>query len=152
MTDGGHAATACHIALPDHYRQHDFFEFHQRDPQGVAERVVDQTLSKGLIWQGQPAALTLGFDDSGVTATLDIDGGHAPADGLAALAGRMLGLDQPIAAFEQAHAAHPQLGRLIARQRGLRVPVAASPFEALSWAVTGQQISLCAAVALRRKS
>jgi DNA-3-methyladenine glycosylase II len=33
----------------------------------------------------------------------------------------------------------------------LRVPQSASPFEALSWAITGQQISVSAAISLRRK-
>jgi len=30
----------------------------------------------------------------------------------------------------------------------LRVPVAATPFEALTWAITGQQISVAAAVSI----
>ncbi len=67
------------------------------------------------------------------------------------LARRMLGLMQPVAEFERTHARHPQLGPLIARNRGLRVPLAPTPFEALSWAITGQQISLGAAVSLRRR-
>lgn len=67
------------------------------------------------------------------------------------LARRILGLMQPVAEFERTHARHPQLGPLIARNRGLRVPLAPTPFEALSWAITGQQISLGAAVSLRRR-
>jgi len=43
------------------------------------------------------------------------------------------------------------LAALIARHPGLRVPVAATPFEALTWAVTGQQISVGAATSIRRK-
>jgi DNA-3-methyladenine glycosylase II len=63
----------------------------------------------------------------------------------------MLGLTQPVDEFEKTHARHPQLGALIARQAGLRVPLAASPFEALTWAIIGQQISVSAAVSIRRK-
>jgi DNA-3-methyladenine glycosylase II len=63
----------------------------------------------------------------------------------------MLGLDQPVGAFAAAFLAHPQLGPLIARHPGLRVPQAATPFEALTWAVTGQQVSVHAAVSMRRK-
>ena len=40
---------------------------------------------------------------------------------------------------------------LIRANSGLRVPVAASPFEALTWAITGQQISVHAATSLRRQ-
>ena len=64
---------------------------------------------------------------------------------------RMLGLTQAVEAFEAAFASHPHLGPLIARQPGLRVPLAATPFEALVWAVAGQQISVTAALSLRRK-
>ncbi len=63
----------------------------------------------------------------------------------------MLGLTQDIEAFEAGCRDHPQLGRLVMAQAGLRVPVAASVFEALTWAVMGQQISVAAAVSLRRK-
>jgi DNA-3-methyladenine glycosylase II len=64
---------------------------------------------------------------------------------------RMLGLTQGIEMFEERYRDHPQLGILIARQPGLRIPATATPFEALAWAITGQQISVGAAVSLRRK-
>lgn len=64
---------------------------------------------------------------------------------------RMLGLTQRIEDFEQAYRDHPQLGPLIARRPGLRVALSATPFEALTWAVTGQQISVRAALSLRKK-
>jgi len=40
---------------------------------------------------------------------------------------------------------------LLATQAGLHVPAAPTPFEALSWAIMGQQISVAVAVSLRRK-
>ncbi len=144
-------STPYRLALPPHYRACDFFEFHERDPQGVAEQVVGQTLRKGVVWKGHPSCLTLRFNDHEILAALDIDGTGTAPDDVIPLARRMLGLDQPVEAFEHAHATHPQIGRLIARNTGLRVPLAASPFEALTWAVTGQQISLNAAVSLRRR-
>lgn len=86
-------------------------------------------------------------------AALTIDGaaGAGCAVRFEAMVRRMLGLGQDVDAFERQHRHHPQVGALIARQAGLRVAVAATPFEALTWAVTGQQISLGAAVSLRRK-
>jgi DNA-3-methyladenine glycosylase II len=63
----------------------------------------------------------------------------------------MLGLQQNIAEFERTFHAHPELGSLIAKNPGLRVAVAATPFEAISWAITGQQISVSAAISIRRK-
>ena len=64
---------------------------------------------------------------------------------------RMLGLAYPPSALAQAHGQHAQLGPLLARQAGLHVPAAPTPFEALSWAIVGQQISVAVAVSLRRK-
>ncbi len=52
--------------------------------------------------------------------------------------------------FERHFSSDPQLGKLFARQRGLRIPLTPSPWEALAWAIMGQQISLKAAVSLRR--
>lgn len=142
----------CTIALPHDFRAHDFFEFHGRDALRVAECVDGRTLRKGLVWAGRATCLTLALHERQVAAELAIDGLAAgEAFALENMVRRMLGLTQPVAAFEQAHRAHAQLGPLIAAHAGLRVPLAATPFEALTWAVTGQQISLGAAVALRRK-
>ena len=99
----------------------------------------------------QVATETLG-PGARVTATLAVDGGPRPAAAaVQALVSHLLGLDQPVAEFAAAHGRHPQLGPVIARLPGLRVPQTATPFEALTWAVTGQQISVAAAVSLRRQ-
>ncbi len=45
----------------------------------------------------------------------------------------------------------PQYGQLIEKQRGLRIYQSASAFEALVWAIIGQQISVHAAIAIRRR-
>ncbi len=141
------------LDLPADFRPEDILEFHRRDRSGMAERVQDRMLQKGIAWDGHPACLYIRFDKEHAEVALSIDGEPAGLDdqALLAMAKRMLGLTQPIAAFEEAHRAHPQLGRLIERQKGLRVALTATPFEALAWAITGQQISVTAAVSLRRK-
>lgn len=141
------------LALPAGFRPQDILAFHRRDPQPTAERVGDAELEKGLLWWTSAARLSLRFTAQQVHADLHVDGTVPDSDQalLAAMVGRMLGLSQQVEAFEQRHAQHPQLGALIARHPGLRVPVAATPFEALTWAITGQQISVAAAVSLRRK-
>ncbi|WP_137975040.1 DNA-3-methyladenine glycosylase [Pseudomonas sp. F(2018)] len=140
------------LPLPADYRVGDLLNFHRRDAQAVAERVSEAGLDKGILWQGAPACLGMRFAAGQVRVTLEVDGVVAgdPAP-LRTLAERMLGLTQPVAAFEAAQAGHPLLGGLIAANRGLRVPQSASPFEALSWAISGQQISLPVAISLRRK-
>jgi len=143
----------CQLPLPPAYRIDDLLAFHRRDQQAVAERVELDAIDKGLIWQGQPAGLHLHFAAGRVDASLSLDGEPQAGDqaALTSLVRRLLGLDQPIVAFEAIYRDHPQLGPLLAARPGLRVPVAATPFEALSWAITGQQISVQAAVAIRRK-
>lgn len=144
---------SCTVPLPPAYRPGDILAFHRRDPHAVAESASDTALRKGLVWNGRPACLEVHFQPERAEATLMIDGAADAecAARLEAMLQRMLGLTQDIEAFERQHRTHPQVGALIARQAGLRVALAATPFEALTWAVTGQQISLGAAVSLRRR-
>jgi len=146
------ASTALTQPLPADFRPADLLVFHKRDASQTAERVEGATLHKGLLWQGHPACLRLTLDARTVDAELAVDDAPGPsADELQTLVRHLLGLDQPVAGFVAAHRDHPELGPLIAQLPGLRVAQAASPFEALSWAITGQQISVAAAVSLRRK-
>lgn len=143
----------CSIPLPANFRLDDMLAFHRRDTQEIAERVSDAGLQKGILWREAAASLHISFGDGQADATLSIDG-QVSNDGQSAFEAmvlRMLGSAQGIEEFEKRYHDHPQLGPLIARQPGLRVAVAATPFEALTWAVTGQQISVSAAVAIRRK-
>ncbi|MGZ4970388.1 MAG: DNA-3-methyladenine glycosylase family protein [Methylobacter sp.] len=144
---------SCQLPLPDDFRSDDMLKFHHRDVLAVAEVVDANSLRKGMLWNGSPACLTIGFEESSAQVELAIDGISVVGDteALCKLAQRMLGLDQPIEEFELRYRHHPQLGILIASQSGLRVPVTASIFEALSWAIICQQISVSAAVTIRRR-
>lgn len=144
---------ACTLPLPANYRVTDILSFHARDTLSVAEAVDADRVRKGIVWQGSPACLTLRFSSQCAEVELSIDHPSASfeADALSTLALRMLGLNQPIAVFEESVSQHPQLGMLVKKQTGLRVPVSASAFEALTWAITGQQISVAAAISIRRK-
>ncbi len=178
MSASGVLRLACVLPLPAPYRAAEFLAFHRRDPQGVSERIDGDTLHKALLWRGRPARLEIRLCTGRAEVALEVDAdavagvaGHVPdtagltdglTDGLtsghtaelaalSALARRMLGLDQDVETFERRYRGHPQLGPLIAARPGLRVPQAVTPFEALTWAVTGQQISVAVAVALRRR-
>ena len=142
----------CLQLLPQPYRWAEFLVFHGRDARQRSELLLAQQrrLYKALIWDGRPALLVLDWDAQQVQARL-----HGPGAGgeerLQAMLKRMLGLAYPPAALERGQAAHPELGPLLAAQAGLHVPAAPTPFEALSWAIMGQQISVAVAVSLRRK-
>lgn len=155
--------------LPPHYRLQELLGFHQRDSEQLAEQLVQQgaqtRLRKGLDWQGQPAWMELCWEGAAADreaplqlhATLYLPQkpqADTSADTSARWAGvvrRMLGLAYPPAALEAAHGEHPQLGHLLRAQAGLHVPAAPTAWEALTWAITGQQISVAAAVTLRRR-
>ena len=146
-------ALHCSLDLPPGFRVADILKFHRRDTQAYAEKVLGDTIVKGLVWRGMPASLTVAFGEGRAEARLDLDGALDAGDAacLPGQVGHMLGLRQAVEDFEQRHAGHPVLGVLLQRQSGLRVPVAATPFEALTWAIAGQQISVGAALSLRRK-
>jgi DNA-3-methyladenine glycosylase II len=143
----------CSLELPNHFRTNDILSFHNRDALAIAESVDDHSLRKGLLWNNQAACLAIRFNKNSADAELVIDGlaNANDVDVLYGMVRRMLGLTQQIENFEQSYRQHPQLGVLIAQQPGLRVPTSATVFEALSWAITGQQISLSAAISIRRK-
>lgn len=143
----------CRLPLPADFRQQDFLAFHARDPHRRAERIGPDSMEKGFIWQGQAVRLHLHFDNGTVGLQLsksaEASAGAPPERDLRPWASRFLGLDQPITAFEACWRGHPLIGPLITATPGLRIPQTATPFEALSWAITGQQISLAAALSLR---
>ena len=75
-----------------------------------------------------------------------------PADPrLAEPVGRFLGGSFDLAGFERFAADDPVLARVVSELRGLRPALAPDPFEMLVTSVTAQQVSLRAALAIRRR-
>lgn len=141
------------ITLPNNYKIEDFLNFHRRDFLAVSERVTVNGIEKAIVWLGNPAVLKFTFVDSQVSVSLNIDGDlkNDQREDLFAKARHMLGLDQDIESFESAHSSHEHLGKLLYLQGGLRIPQASSMIEAITWAIIGQQISLNAAISIRRR-
>jgi DNA-3-methyladenine glycosylase II len=140
------------IPLPPGYRMADVLAFHARDAEGVAEQVRGAGFCKGVMLQGVPLRFDIAFDARVAHCTLTADG-----DLTAALFARaqealpgMLGLRIDPAPFAEAVNGDPLFGPLVARTPGLRIVQSASVFEALTWAIIGQQINLPFAIALRR--
>jgi DNA-3-methyladenine glycosylase II len=141
------------LALPPDYRGEHAFAFHGRDTEGFAERIEGQRIRKGVMLDGVPVVLEIDLGTQPGHALCSVDAaGDAPGPGadLNGMLLNILGLRIAPEAFE-AEAAHDALfAPLLARQRGLRIIQSASIFEALSWAIIGQQINLSFAIALRR--
>ena len=143
------------VTLPIDYNLADFLSFHQRDSQEFAERVAHNTLEKGLIWQQQPACLSIHFTAEQAHAQLLLDSDQvntsARLKDWSSWLEYFLGLQQPTQSFFKQHRQHAELGPLIQRHPGLRVAQVSSPFEAITWAIIGQQISVAAALNVRRR-
>jgi AraC family transcriptional regulator of adaptative response / DNA-3-methyladenine glycosylase II len=134
------------LRLPKGYRKREILDFFGRDKESISERVRSDGLTKCFEADGKPIAVDITF--SGPTAVCSTDEGSSYAAHRAVV--RMLGLGSDAESFERQFAGDELFLGLIRHQRGLRIPLTAQPWEALGWAIIGQQISLQAAVALRR--
>jgi len=137
------------IPLPAGYRPADAFAFHGRDADALAEQVDADAgrIRKGVLLDGVPTVLDITLRADRAACVIDSDG--AAADRHDALV-NMLGLRIDPAPFEHAVRDDVLFGPVVARQPGLRVIQSATVFEALTWAIIGQQINLPFAIALRR--
>jgi DNA-3-methyladenine glycosylase II len=141
------------IELPPSYRRRDAYAFHGRDAEGLAERIEGERIRKGVMVDGRPVALEidLGAQPDRALCTVDISGdGAITEERLGDILRNMLGLRIPPEPFEAAVADDALFAPLVARERGLRVIQSATIFEAMTWAIIGQQINLSFAIALRR--
>lgn len=140
------------LDLPPGYRTRDVLAFHSRDAEGLAEQVRPDGLRKGVLLGGTPVVLDVDFGPGRAACSVDADGETGPA--LVAQAREallnILGLRIDPAAFAAFAHEDPALGPVVARQPGLRIVQSATVFEALTWAIIGQQINLPFAIALRR--
>jgi DNA-3-methyladenine glycosylase II len=140
------------IALPPGYRSGDILAFHGRDAEGLAEQVGPDRIRKGILVAGVPVLLDVGFGAASASCTIAADR-KLPAAARAqvdAALQSILGLRIDPAPFLEAVRGDPLLGALALRQPGLRIVQSATIFEALTWAIIGQQINLSFAIALRR--
>ena len=144
------------LDLPANYRLHDILAFHSRDTESVAEEVSDTRLRKGMMLDGVPVVLAVVIDSALVptsaSCTVHADGklSKAAQQRVREAALSILGLridPEPFCAFA---AKDDMFGPLTVAQPGLRIVQSATVFEALTWAIIGQQINLSFAISLRR--
>jgi DNA-3-methyladenine glycosylase II len=140
------------LPLPANYRLHDVLAFHSRDTESVAEEVSAERLRKGILLDGVPVVLDIALSPASASCTVHADGKLAKAaqEQVREAALSILGLridPEPFSAFA---ARDKMFGPLTRSQPGLRIVQSATVFEALTWAIIGQQINLSFAISLRR--
>lgn len=140
------------IALPAGYRADWVLSYHGRDPDGLSERVVDRTVTKLLVPSGRAIRLDITLHEAHAALTADPgDVTDAEAISLSASAARMLGVSGDVSGLEALAAQDENVTRLLSRcGPGLRLPQTAGVFEAMCWAIVGQQVNLRFAGQLRR--
>jgi len=142
------------LALPRAYSPADAIHFHGRDKEKASEVVTDLGLRKGILLGDAPAVLDIEIEPSKKNAvcTVAVDGEVTDDMRIQAadIVRGLLGLRLDPRSFAAFVAADPVFGPLTKRQKSLRIVQSASVFEALTWAVMGQQINVSFAVTLRR--
>jgi AraC family transcriptional regulator of adaptative response / DNA-3-methyladenine glycosylase II len=147
------------LALPKDFLPGPTLRSWGRDAASLTERVDGSRILRTLRSQQAGAALVeielaSGAARCRVEAERPIDPGTVRA--AHRVARRTLGMVDghggavEVGAFERRLLRNRATARLVARRRGLRIPLTADPFEALTWAVLGQQVNLAFAFTLRR--
>jgi DNA-3-methyladenine glycosylase II len=150
------AVTTVHtftLALPPHYDPADALAFHARDTEALAERVdrlPEPRIRKGAVLDDVATLIDIRLPDGEAHCTVDTGGAALDDERAREAVTGMLGLRIAPEPFVQAVEDDALLGPVVRRRPGLRVIQSATVFEALTWAVIGQQINLPFAIALRR--
>ncbi len=146
------------LILPTDYPLRQILPYLGRDRQSLTEQVCDQRYTTVLAVENPPAEPIA----VGIAVTFASGVAHCQITALSTLTSaakaqlhtqllRILGLTHHPARFEAQVSSIPDLAPLVAGQHGLRVPLIADPFDALVWAITGQQITLAFTYTLRRR-
>lgn len=149
---GGGAEHEFTLRLPRSYRPQDPLAFLGRDPDSPSERANGRHGATAVRVDGTPGVLRLEFVQGGVRCRL-VARRAVPGAAVREAHGivcRILDLGSRPGSFERRLAREPSLASLVRGRRGLRLPGTATVFEALTWAVLGQQVNVAFAAALRR--
>jgi len=147
------------LALPRDFLPGPTLRSWGRDPASLTERVDGHRILRTLRSEQAGAALVeIEIADGLARCRVEAERPIDPSTVRAAhrVARRTLGLVDghggavDVGVFERRVLRDPSTARLVAKRRGLRIPLTADPFEALTWAVLGQQVNLAFAFTLRR--
>lgn len=148
----GETQSGFRLALPADYRATVALRMWGRDPGSLLERVQGNCLVKSLVHHGEGGTIRIELEKDAALCRVAGTLATTP-EGLRFAHGaalKILGLQSDPASFERAIRSDPELSPLIAGREGLRIPQTATVFEAMVWAIAGQQVNLAFAYRLRR--
>jgi AraC family transcriptional regulator, regulatory protein of adaptative response / DNA-3-methyladenine glycosylase II len=157
MTPGAYralnGASVFQLQLPPGYRAQEILAYHARDPASPCERVDGTRIYKALTSDPGAAVLEIALEPQSAWCRIHsrekLEQRAVASMHAAAL--RMLGLAADVAAFEARAGREPWMAALLAKRRGLHLPLTPTVFDGLCWAIIGQQINIAFASALRRE-
>lgn len=141
------------LALPRTYPHGSVLRFLGRDPSSLTDRVADQSFTT-ILRLGEASACVRVTLEAGTARCTVLSPEELSVGQRLELHGRLLGLlglHLDPGRFEAQLSRDPALRPLVESQRGLRLPLLPDPFNALVWAILGQQVTLAFACTLRRR-
>ena len=157
LTPGAYRAlgssTVFLLHLPAGYRTQEILAYHARDPESLCEKSEGNRIWKALLTRDGAAVLEISLESEGAWCRVHSKKrlGRESMAQMHASALRMLGLNSEVSLFESRVSREPRAAVLIARRRGLRLPLIPTGFDGLCWGIIGQQINVKFAGALRRE-
>jgi AraC family transcriptional regulator of adaptative response / DNA-3-methyladenine glycosylase II len=142
------------LVLPAGYRHEPTLTLAGRDSASPAERAGAHGFTKAMQGPAGPMRCDVRFARGRARCIVSLPASRpVPREAVLhahAAVCRMLGLHLDPAPFERRAARDRVLGPLLRGRTGLRIPLTAEPFEAVVWAIAGQQVNLSFATTLRR--
>ncbi len=140
------------LLLPPSYRAEYILRSFWRDTKSTMESVTGNRITKAVRLGDQVALLNMEIGKEQVVCTVETQSPLGSAELITAhtLALRLLGLTSDPLSFERKLESQAELKPLLGDRAGLRIPLTGDVFEALVWAIVGQQINLSFAFSLRR--
>jgi AraC family transcriptional regulator of adaptative response / DNA-3-methyladenine glycosylase II len=157
MTPGAYralkGASVFLVQLPGAWREAEILAYHARDPESLCERVHGRRIFKGLATPDGTAILEVSLENEGAWCRAHTSAklGRDSMALLHASALKMLGFANEVSTFEGRAGRDEKMSPIVARRKGLRVPVTPTGFDGLAWAIIGQQINVKFATTLRRE-
>lgn len=141
-------------ALPADYLLPQVLAFHARDAEQVSEQVGTSRIRKALLLDSQKVLLDVHIGPRQARCQLILDPDVAAGPALRQQARdallNLLGLRLDPAPFIAQVADDALFGHLVRQLPPQRIVQSCTPFEAITWAIIGQQINLSFAISLRR--
>lgn len=141
------------LHLPPAYNANEILAYHARDPLSPCERVNGFRIYKALELVEGAAVLEISLEREGAWCRVypEIPRSTQSMRFVHASAVRMLGLSCEVEGIESRMARNRECASLFTMQPGLRLALIPTGFDALCWAIIGQQINVAFAASLRRE-